>query len=524
MKRPGRRWTSASVLAGMATYLAARTFVLREAGATPVLLGGDQGFFWMYGERMLRGEVPYRDFFQFTPPGADVVHLVAFTVLGTRMWVASALVVALGMGLGAACFRIARGILPEPEAALATALFVVLVFGQALTTTHHSWSALAILWALVLLGAGPALAGRGRFAGAGALLGLATFCTQSHGLAALVAFAVFAVWQAPAGRRAEPVAMLLSGFLVTLLASGAYFIATAGIGALASCLVSYVLHHMVRDVPGRDLGLPEALTWRSLPSLTPYLLVYVLVPAGYALVLGRGRGYLAERPPGSPADAVAAVAIERPEPAGKPRSLRDRVVLLWLVGVALLVEVCASFSWVRLFAIAAPGMVLFVWAADREGWLAGVRRVAAWIALAVLTAILVRSTYRNHSVVVDLPGGRVATDAPRAEKLLWLTRHDPPGGLLFAVNRPSVYLPLQLRSPLYLDAAIPNPQTTLEQGRRAAEELDASGVNLVLWSALLESASHEKGCQGVAALGTYLHGHFHRVQSFADGDEAWERP
>jgi hypothetical protein len=520
MKKPGRRWTSASVLAGIATYLAARTFVLRDARAMPVLLGGDQGFFWMYGERMLGGEVPYRDFFQFTPPGADVVHLVAFAILGTRMWVASALLVALGVGLGAACFRIACGILAEPVAALATALFVVLVFGQALTTTHHSWSALAILWALVVLGAGPAPSGRGRFAGAGALLGLAAFCTQSHGVAALVAFGVFAAWQAPAGQRAGPVAILLSGFLLALLVACAYFIATAGIGAMASCLVSYVLRHMVRYVPGWDLGLPEALTWRSLPSLTPYLLVYVLVPAGYALALRRGRAYLAERPPGTPADAVPAVALERPEPV---RTLRDRVILLWLVGVALLVEVCASFSWVRLFAVAAPGIVLFVWALDREGWLTGERRAAAWIALAVLTAILVRSTYRNHSVVVDLPGGRVATDAPRAEKLLWLTRHDPPGGLLFAVNRPSVYLPLQLRSPLFLDAAIPNLQTTLEQGRRAVEELDASGVNLVLWSALLESASHAKGCDGVAALGTYLHGHFHRVQAFADGDEAWER-
>jgi hypothetical protein len=418
-------------------------------------------------------------------------------------------VVALGVGLGAACFRIARGILPDAQAALATALFVVLVPGQALTTTHHPWSELAILWAIVAMGGGPTPASRARLAGSGALLGLAAFFTQSHGVASLLAFGVFVAWQARAGQRAGAVATLLSGFLVTLLIASAYFVATAGLRALVSCLVSYVFHHMVRDVPGRDLGLPEELTWRSLPSLAPHLLVYAMVPAGYVLVLRRDGRDLAGRAP----DVVGAV----------PPSQRDRVALLWLVGVALLVEVCASFSWVRLFAVAAAGIVLSVWAADRRGWLTGVRRSAVWIALAALAAVLLRSTYRNHPVAVDLPGGRVATDASRAEKLLWLTHHDPPGGVLFAVNRPSVYLPLQLRSPLFLDAAIPSPQTTIEQGRRAVEELDASSVDCVLWSNGLEEASHQKGCDGVAALAAYLHSHFHRAQTFADGDEAWER-
>jgi hypothetical protein len=488
----------------------------------PVLLGGDQGFFWMYGERMLRGEVPYRDFFQFTPPGADVVHLAAFALFGARLWVTGALVVGLGLGLGAACFRIARGILPEAQAALATALFVVLVFGQALTTTHHGWSELAILWAVVVVGGGADRPSRGRLAAAGSLLGLAAFCTQSHGFAALVAFGVFTAWQAREGGRAAAVAVLISGFLAGLVVPSAYFVATAGLGALASCLVSYVFRHMVRDVPGRDLGLPEELTWKSVPSLAPYLLVYAMVPASYLLFLRRGRHLTAPRPDASP-DFARGVSLERPEPDRVPRSVRDRVVLLWLVGVTLLVEVCASFSWVCLFAVAAPGVVLFVWALDRERWLVGVRRTALWIGVAALAVILVHSTYRNHSVVVNLPGGRVATDAPRAEKFEWLTRHDPPGGLLFAVNRPSVYLPLQVRSPLYLDAAIPSRQTTGEQGRRAAEELDGSSVKYVLWSTGLEAASRDSGCEGVAALGTYLHGHFHRVQTFADGDEAWER-
>jgi hypothetical protein len=522
MKRPGGARTTPLVLAGIGAYLVARTFVFRAECVMPILLGGDQGFFWMYGERMLRGEVPYRDFFQFTPPGADVIHLAAFALFGTRLWLTGALVVTLGLGLGAACFRIARGILPDAQAALATAFFVVLVFGQALTTTHHGWSALAILWAVVAVGDGADRPSRARLAAVGSLLGLAAFCTQSHGVAALLAFGVFTAWQARERERAASVAVLTAGFLAWLVVASAYFVVTAGSSALISCLGSYVFRHLVSNAPGRDLGLPEKLTWKSLPSLAPHLLVYAMVSAGYVLVLRQVRHLVQPRLDASPSPAPV-ITLEHPEPDRVPRSVRDRVVLLWLVGMALLVEVCASFSWVRLFAVAAPGVLLFVWALDRRRWLIGLRRTALWIGVAALAAILLHSTYRHHSVVVDLPGGRAATDAPTAQKFEWLTRHDPPGGLLFAANRTSVYLPLQLRSPLYLDAAIPSRQTTGEQGRRAGEELDASSVKYVLWSTGLEDASHDSNCEGVAALAAYLHGRFHRVQTFADGDEAWER-
>ena len=510
--RRSRRGTTRWVLAGVAIYLAARTFVLRAFHPIPVLLGGDQGFFWMYGERMLRGEVPYRDFFQFTPPGADIVHLVAFALFGARVWVADALIVALGTGLAAACLRIARGIMPAEQAALATALFVVLVFGQALTTTHHWWSTLAVLWAVVELEGGSSPASAARFAGAGALLGLAAFCTQSHGGAALLAFGVFAARQGRGGQGARNVALVLSGFLVTLLVASAYFVATAGIRAMTADLVSYVFRRMAAESPGRSFGLPEALTWRSLPSLMPHLLVYTAVPAGYLLAFRRRRRQTIERASG------AGVAARTAAGAG-----HDRVDLLWLVGVCLLAEVGLSFSWVRFFAVAAPGLLLLVWAVDGGESRGDFARRAVWIGTAALAAILIRSTQRNHSLVVDLPGGRVATDPASAEKFLWLTGHDPPGGLLFAGNRPSVYLPLQLRSPLFLDAPIPTSQTTLDQGRLAAKELDASSVKYVLWSTRLEMGMHERGLEGVAALGAYLHDHFHRVQAFADGDEAWER-
>jgi hypothetical protein len=64
-------WSVVALLLGSAAYLYVNLFVLPN---TPYLLGGDQTYFWVDAQRMLSGERPYRDFFQFTPPGTDVVQ------------------------------------------------------------------------------------------------------------------------------------------------------------------------------------------------------------------------------------------------------------------------------------------------------------------------------------------------------------------------------------------------------------------------------------------------------------------
>ncbi len=204
-------------MAGVPAYLGLRTFLFP---GVPVLLGGDQAFFWMYAERMLRGEHVYRDFFQFTPPGTDLVFLAAFALLGPRIWVTNAIVVALGVALGSVCFRVARHVMDDALSALATAIFTVLVYGQPLSATHHWFSLLAIMSAVLLIASG---ANERRFALAGALLGIGSFFTQTHAAAALLAFAAFAVWRGQEERLSRRpwiarLALLVGAFALTLLA------------------------------------------------------------------------------------------------------------------------------------------------------------------------------------------------------------------------------------------------------------------------------------------------------------------
>src|SRR5262249_40844860 len=143
--------TRAGLLASAAAYLYATLFRLP---ATPILLSGDQLFFWMHGQRMLHGELPYRDFFQFTPPGTDLFYFAAFKTLGRRIWVLDVVVLVLGVALCGVCFEIARKILPSALAALATLLFVALIYSRLLNATHHWFSILAIMIAVTTLMAG----------------------------------------------------------------------------------------------------------------------------------------------------------------------------------------------------------------------------------------------------------------------------------------------------------------------------------------------------------------------------------
>jgi len=65
------RFTRGGLPGSVSVYLYLTLFLLPR---TPVLLSGDQLSFWMDGQRILHGELLYRDFFQFTPPGTKLVY------------------------------------------------------------------------------------------------------------------------------------------------------------------------------------------------------------------------------------------------------------------------------------------------------------------------------------------------------------------------------------------------------------------------------------------------------------------
>jgi hypothetical protein len=500
------RFELGAVVVATLAYLVARTV---EFPGTPILLGGDQGFFWMYAERLLKGELPYRDFFQFTPPGTDVVYFAAFALFGARIWVTNAVVVVLGTALAGVCYCLARGLMSKASAALATAIWIVLVVGQALSGTHHAWSALAVMGAVVAVSRGDGPPSCGRFAIGGAFLGLASFFTQTQGLAGLVAFSVFAAGRAACGRASRrdaalSVAALWSGFAVTLASGIAYFILKVGAGPVWSCLVAYVAKYMAPAWIGPSYGLPASPSARNLRWLFPYLLLYLVVPLGYVLATRR-------------------LWLERSRPEGRSVRRLERLVLVGLVGVALLAMVATNLSWVRLFYVSMPAIVVLVWSIDRPSTATRIGRFVAWCTIGGLAVFFVRSSQRHHHLVFELPAGVAAIEGTEQGKLDWLARHTAPGDALFAADRPDLYLLFRTHSPAFLDAVVPTKQTSMELASRVISDLETSRVEYVLWTPELEAARIETGLAPVAAIGTYLHAHYHRVARFGDGDEAWAR-
>jgi len=88
--------SNAAIALIVAAYLYLNLFLLP---GTPILLNGDQVYFWMDGQRILTGDLPYRDFFQFTAPGTDFFYWAVFRIFGARIWVLNGIVLLLGIAL-----------------------------------------------------------------------------------------------------------------------------------------------------------------------------------------------------------------------------------------------------------------------------------------------------------------------------------------------------------------------------------------------------------------------------------------
>ncbi len=54
--------------------------------ATPLLLWGDALGYATKGARILDGELPYRDFFDFVTPGTELIYALFFRSVGVMLW------------------------------------------------------------------------------------------------------------------------------------------------------------------------------------------------------------------------------------------------------------------------------------------------------------------------------------------------------------------------------------------------------------------------------------------------------
>jgi len=206
------------------------------------LLGSlsDEGVIVHGAIRILDGQVPYRDFFEFLGPGSFFALAAWLKVFGATFDAVRLLLIATLALIAALTYVAARMVSGERVVAAAlTAAWLI----RAPHDTNHHWftTAASMACAVALLGGAPAP----RVAGfaAGLFAGVAALTTQTRG-AWLAAAVVVVLLSRPDRRRTVP--MALAGMSIVPAVATVYFSVVGGLGAALADAVLFPLRQYTR--------------------------------------------------------------------------------------------------------------------------------------------------------------------------------------------------------------------------------------------------------------------------------------
>lgn len=500
-----QQWFNALLLLAIPGYLFLNLFTLH---GVPHWIVSDDGLFVLDGLRMREGLWIYRDFFQFNAPGIDYVYFLAFKLFGVHTWVPTLILLLLGTSLSYVCLYLSRRVMPRRWADLTTALFVVFVYGRGLDATHHWFSLMAILLAIIVL-----FRERSpwRLAIAGGLLGIAAFFTQTAAAAAWLAFAVSlfyehtprSSWQTMLHKQVN---LLLSAILIWLLLSASTLV-HAGWRMVWYFQVVFPQRYELRVDTNPLVTLVRVFPHRPTLIQVEHVLFYLILVCTTPIV-------------------VCFLWTSRLRNRINPDGQRMPALLLASSGLLLMVEVVSRATWIRLYADFLPSLILFIAA------LACVLRTRPRLSRFVFAALWLGAVFSGvhqillnrstHSTTVSMPMGQIALSPSEAEEFRVLAEHTHPGDFFFEAFSIGLYLPLGLHSPVYMDYLRQSNLTRPEFLANAIHELQANRVRCVVL--LPESQITFDPAQGhvLDPLYDWVEGHYRLVQSFPNGDQLWE--
>jgi hypothetical protein len=262
--------------------------------------GRDQGIYAVVARGWLQGQAPYRDVWDFKPPGIFVVFALAQTLFGSSMHAVRVLE-ALGFASLIWAFAIfSRRHLGSSLPGIGGGMFAVLAHVQLEfwnTAQPSSFAAVALAWALVCATYEPPAARRGpsvsiAWLAAGALYGFAALLKPPLGGGILVSAAVLALRQrrqATPERRVRailrPLSFLAAGALLPVMVVVAYFAVVGALGDMYDALFVFAPHYTALGL--RDASF-AALVMRAVREWLGNFSVVNVV--GLLLLLGFGAG------------------------------------------------------------------------------------------------------------------------------------------------------------------------------------------------------------------------------------------
>ena len=472
--------------------------------SVPVLSANDQMAFVSDGARIIHGQLIYRDFFQFVTPGTSLFYAFLLRCFGVSLWIPDLSMVFLATVTSLLLAMSAASILRGYFAALPCLLFAGFVLWGSLDATHHWYSTVLVMGAMLALLKGSELR---HVTAAGALCGLAASFTQSAGAAALAGFVVYLLCRSSqdrprAGKSWRPVLLLCVMAVIVFLAVNGYFILAVGVKRWTYCMITF---------PIRYYSTMPINSWQA-PRLD-----FVSHLTGLVKWIGAPFNYLVV--PFSPVVVLWKIARRSGTDTDEPS---NQLLLISITAIALFLSVASSLTLKRISSISPPALILLAWlcsnhskASAATAWVLG----AVSVAIALFLPLRVQTAHWN---VVDLPTGRVAIANPvHAELYSWLAKHTEPGEAYFGSM--SIAFPLGLYNPAPIDYVVPWAYTRPEQIDTTIAAIDKYEVRIITVPAFDMRGTYNQTSNPFQVFQNYLRHHYRLVNTFPSGDTAWER-
>jgi hypothetical protein len=466
--------------------------------ASPRLFPYDQFINFDNARRMAAGQRLYRDIFQYTLPGTELLELGLIKIFGPRLAILNWTLFAAGMIDALLIFRLASSIVGPWDAVLASMLFLYFGVHPSRDLTHHTFSVLfAYAAAATLIGSRRT----SRLVAAGLLLGLATAFTQTMVVvAAGIVFFVF--WE---NRLKPTIERRVAHDLLWLLTP--FF-------ALVSLALLYVLwnggwNHLYGDIirfPFRRYPYGWDNNWSTMiaemsvskRATAQWVAATMFVPGIYLLFslcgyLGAKRGM--DKPP-------------------------VRCMFVAMFGISLWATLWYAPLYIRLVEVMAPALILSIWMIDRAR--AQVKwRPLAWAGICTLMVIASVRSQRRSYFLYPSPAGRVAfSNTDRFAELTWLDHHIRRGQYFFSPATPMFYTLLDVRNVAPVPFIENDAYTRPEQVQAALDGIRKNRPEIIFWP-FAEDDADDPG-DLLYPLGEELRGDYWLVKSFPDGD-MWQR-
>lgn len=446
---------------------------------TPIYFEGDSLVSISNAMRMVGSEVMYRDFFHMTPPGAEVVYAVLFSIFGVKVWVLNLVILLLGLAQVWLTWFLSRKFLRGVFVYLPGAILLVVgyrFFG--IDGSYRLFSVVAVLAAVAVLVT--KLTPR-NLVFAGCLCGLASFFVQPRGLAGLAGIGLFLTWK-NYRQGFDLKGLVKSGFLIALpflvvvILTQFYFAWQGGLGNYYFDLVTFLRSHYPNDPLQKrsaylTLDLPDLQSVFGGPDSTagavsryvrmvfPVAFFYLLVPFVYFMFLIYR--WLRKTP-----------ASEQGTEAG--------LMLLCLVGLTLAAAVSAPTAG-RLNHVSIPALVILVWLIKQIPYSSRIASaVLVFLGLLGISYVVQRQFVEKN--YLDMPAGRAAFLSPPVyAQYKWIKENTSEGDVFYEAQHPSFYFPFHLKNPTPMYLVRDSDYTPRFQVDSVVSALERQPPKLVVW-------------------------------------------